>query len=483
MAFYLAIDQGTTSCRSIIFNDTFEEVSKSQVAFPQLFPQPGWVEHDPQAILETQTATIKAALEIAGLTADDITAAGITNQRETTVVWDRNTGKPVYPAIVWQDRRTAAYCADLDARGMTPFIKERTGLLPDAYFSASKINWILSNVPGARKQAEEGTLLFGTIDTWLLWHFTQGAVHATDASNASRTMLLNIHTGTWDPELLELFEIPPAMLPKVYNSHQYYGSLHIDADTIPIMAVAGDQQAALFGQGCTAPGTAKNTYGTGCFLLMQTGKKPVFSENGLLTTIAWQLNGELFYALEGSVFTAGAAVQWLRDALGIINDAAETSDIAASLTSNDGVYLVPAFAGLGAPWWNMDARGTLTGLTRATGRDHIVRAVLESIAYQTCDVVRLMEKESALTLHQLRVDGGATSNNWLMQFQSDILGLPVERSSYAEVTAQGVAMLAAGLNAKKPADYKHCKPGLSEEQVRQLLNEWHAAVGKTLHRS
>ena len=483
MAFYLAIDQGTTSCRSIIFNEAFEEVSRAQATFPQLFPQPGCVEHDPNVILDTQTATIRRALNEANLTPDDIIAAGITNQRETTVVWNRHTGIPVYPAIVWQDRRTAAFCATLESRGLAPEIKDRTGLLPDAYFSASKIQWILENVANARMQAEAGDLLFGTIDTWLLWNFTKGEVHATDASNASRTMLLNIQTGDWDPALLELFTIPKSMLPEVYNSHQYYGSLHLDENTIPVMAVAGDQQAALYGQGCIEPGTAKNTYGTGCFLLMQTGKHPVFSEHGLLTTIAWKLNGELHYSLEGSVFTAGAAVQWLRDELGLIADASETETIAASLSSNDGVYLVPAFTGMGAPWWNMEARGTLTGLTRGTGKAHIVRAVLESIAYQTCDVVRLMEKESSLQLSSLRVDGGATSNNWLMQFQSDLLGINVERSSYTEVTARGVAMLAAGKAADTRKDYQPFRPIQSQENAGTLLQEWHEAVHKALHSS
>lgn len=442
MAFILAIDQGTTSSRTIIFDERFQEIAKAQKEFTQIYPQPGWVEHDAEEIWATQLETILSAIAEAKISAQQFTTIGITNQRETTVVWNKHTGKPVYNAIVWQDRRTAEHCMQLKEAGFEDVITGKTGLIIDAYFSATKIAWILNSVDGARASAEKGDLLFGTIDTWLIWKLTQGKIHATDASNASRTMLLNIHTGTWDDELLHIFNIPKNMLPEIKNSADDFGIAEINNLRIPVTGVAGDQQAALFGQQCFEKGFCKNTYGTGCFMLMNTGDIIVASKSKMLTTIAWKINGKITYALEGSVFNAGTVVQWLRDNLQIITHAEETENIASTLQDNGGVYFIPAFTGLGAPHWNMDVRGTITGLTRGTGKAHIVRAALESIAYQVRDVFDAMQQDAGISIKVLRVDGGGSGNNWLMQFQSDILQVPIVRPYYLESTALGAAMLA-----------------------------------------
>ncbi|MEI7471255.1 MAG: glycerol kinase GlpK [Chitinophagaceae bacterium] len=443
-AYILALDQGTTSSRSIIFNQSGTVISLAQKEFTQFFPQPGWVEHDPLEIWETQLATAKEALQKANITAAEIAAIGITNQRETTVVWDRQTGQPIYNAIVWQDRRTAEFCDELKEKGLDKIIVEKTGLVTDAYFSGTKLKWILDNVEGAREKASNGRLCFGTIDTWLLWNLTKGQVHATDVSNASRTMLCNIDTCEWDGELQDILNIPGNILPQIKSSSEVFGytDLFDPNHSIPIAGIAGDQQAALFGQLCTEPGMVKNTYGTGCFMLMNTGEKRIVSHNNLLTTVAWKINGVTQYALEGSVFIAGAVVQWLRDGLGIIQQAAEVEILAKQVDSNEGVYVVPAFAGLGAPWWNQHARGTITGLTRGTNRAHIARAALESIAYQTMDVLKAMEADSGILIKELRVDGGATGNDLLMQFQSDVLNTNVVRPIITETTALGAAYLA-----------------------------------------
>lgn len=491
--FIVALDQGTTSSRCIVFDHDGRARSVAQKEFTQIFPQPGWVEHDAHEILSTQLGVMAEALTMAGLSADQVAAIGITNQRETTVIWDRHTGVPVHNAIVWQCRRGAELIERLVAEGKGEFIRARTGLVPDAYFSASKVAWVLENVEGAREAAEAGDLLFGTVDTWLVWNLTAGAVHATDLTNASRTMLFNIHTLDWDVELLELFGIPATMLPEVrYSSDDYGVTAHPAVPgAIPIRGVAGDQQAALFGQCCFSAGQAKNTYGTGCFLLLNTGEEPVDSRSGLLTTIGIALPGRVSYALEGSVFVAGALIQWLRDQLGIISDAAETSELAESVPDTAGTYIVPAFTGLGAPWWDPDARGAVFGLTRGTTRAHLVRAALESLAYQVHDVLSTMETDSGVRLESLRVDGGASANDFLMRFQADLLGVPVHRPVVLETTALGAAYLAGlavgywdgtdELEARWQEDacfLPDADPGLRAE----LLDGWHDAVRRTLTR-
>jgi glycerol kinase len=442
--FILALDQGTTSSRAIVFNHNGEIIAIAQKEFTQIYPSAGWVEHDPLEIWSTQLAVATEAIAKAGLSAIDINSIGITNQRETTVVWDRETGKPIHNAIVWQDRRTASYCDEIRKQGLSEKIQGKTGLIIDAYFSATKAKWILENVEGAKEKAAAGKLAFGTIDTWLIWNLTKGAIHVTDVSNASRTMMYNIHNLSWDEELLALFGIPKSMLPEVKSSSEVYGETDgsILAAKIPIAGIAGDQQSALFGQMCTEPGMVKNTYGTGCFMLMNIGASPTISKNNLLTTIAWKINGEVNYALEGSIFIGGAVVQWLRDELGMISKSADVEALAAKVNDTQGVYIVPAFAGLGAPHWDQHARGTITGLTRGTNKSHIARAALESIAYQTMDVLKAMEADAGVPIAELRVDGGATANNLLMQFQADILSCKVIRPEVTEVTAIGAAYLA-----------------------------------------
>ena len=442
--YILSFDQGTTSSRTIVFDRNGAIISVAQKEFTQIFPQPGWVEHDANEIWSTQLGVAAEAITKAGLTVKQIAAIGITNQRETTVVWDKKTGQPIHNAIVWQDRRTADFCDALRKEGKDRFIQQKTGLVIDAYFSATKVKWILDHVEGARAKANNGELCFGTIDTWLLWKLTNGKVHATDVSNASRTMLFNIHSLNWDDALLKIFDVPAAILPEVRSSSEVYGETQniLTAHNIPIAGIAGDQQAALFGQMCTQPGMVKNTYGTGCFMLMNTGEKAVPSTNNLLTTVAWKVNGVTQYALEGSVFIAGAVVQWLRDGLKIIRSSSEIEALANEVESSDGVYVVPAFAGLGAPYWNQHARGTMVGITRGTTAANIARAALESIAYQTMDVLKAMEADSGISIKELRVDGGATANNLLMQFQSDILNCKVVRPVVTETTALGAAYLA-----------------------------------------
>lgn len=444
LLYILALDQGTTSSRSILFDKSGDIIAVAQKEFTQIFPKPGWVEHDPAEIWETQLATAKEVMAQANISASNIAAIGITNQRETTVVWDRTTSEPIYNAIVWQDRRTAFFCDELKEKGLGKTIQQKTGLVIDSYFSGTKIKWILDNVAGAREKAAKGELCFGTIDTWLLWKLTNGKVHATDVSNASRTMLCNIETCQWDGELEKILDVPGNMLPQIRSSSEVYGSTTLldDKTEIPIAGIAGDQQAALFGQLCTQPGMVKNTYGTGCFMLMNTGEKMIVSKNNLLTTVAWKINGITQYALEGSVFIAGAVVQWLRDGLGIIKTSADVEALAKQVDTTDGVYVVPAFAGLGAPYWNQHARGTITGLTRGSTSAHIARAAVESIAYQTMDVLKAMEADSGISIKELRVDGGATKNDLLMQFQSDVLNTKVVRPTVTETTALGAAYLA-----------------------------------------
>ncbi len=489
--YILALDQGTTSSRSIIFDEQGNIVSMSQKEFSQIFPQPGWVEHDPEEIWNSQLYTAKEAIRNAGITAGQIASIGITNQRETTVVWDKKTGNPICNAIVWQDRRTADICNSLKKKkDFEKYVRDNTGLVVDAYFSGTKIKWILDNVKGARKKAENGELLFGTIDSWLVWKLTDGSLHITDYSNASRTMLFNIKTLKWDPKLLTAMDIPSLMMPYVVDSSRIYGFTHrgmFDVE-IPIAGIAGDQQAALFGQTCFNQGMAKNTYGTGCFLLMNTGNKMVKSKNGLLTTIAWGIGGKVEYALEGSVFIAGAAVQWLRDGLKIIDTAGDSEYHANAVSGTDGVYVVPAFAGLGAPYWNMEARGAIFGLTRGTSKSHFVRATLESLAYQTKDVLGAMEQDSGIKLKSLRVDGGASANSFLMQFQSDLLGVPVDRPTITETTALGAAYL-AGLAVgyyKKPNILKQWKvdkqfkPVMKPTDRTKLYDGWKKAVRLTM---
>ena len=445
MKYIVALDQGTTSSRAIIFDHDQNIISTSQKEFTQIYPKEGWVEHDPMEIWATQYGVLQEAMAKKSISPDDIAAIGITNQRETTIIWDKNTGKPVHNAIVWQCRRTASICDSLkETDGFEDYVRQNTGLVIDAYFSATKIKWILDNVEGAREKAERGDLLFGTVDTWLLWNLTNREVFVTDYTNASRTMLFNIKTLRWDEKILEMLDIPASMLPQVKNSSQVYGyaGLGQQGRKVPVAGIAGDQQAALFGQACFEQGQAKNTYGTGCFILMNTGEKFVKSSNGLLTTIAIGIEDRVTYALEGSVFIAGAVVQWLRDELRLIDSASETEQLAQSVPDTGGVYLVPAFTGLGAPHWDMYARGTITGITRGTGRSHIVRAALESIAYQTRDVLDAMMQDTGINLKSLKVDGGASQNNFLMQFQSDILGKEVDRPVVTETTALGAAYLA-----------------------------------------
>ncbi|MCX8020662.1 MAG: glycerol kinase GlpK [Chitinophagaceae bacterium] len=489
--YILAIDQGTTSSRSLIFDANCRIVSLSQKEFTQHFPQPERVEHDATEILNTQLHTIREAIQKAGLSVSQIAAIGITNQRETTVVWNRKTGQPVCPAIVWQDRRTADYCTALKQQGAENLIQQKTGLVIDAYFSATKLKWILEHVPDARIMAEKGELAFGTIDSWLIWNLTGGKVHATDASNASRTMLYNIHTLQWDEELLQLFGIPAAVLPEVKNSIGIFG--YTDASLlgseIPIAAVAGDQQAALFGQLCWEPGMVKNTYGTGCFMLMNTGSQPVPSGRRLLTTVAWQQNGETTYALEGSVFIAGALVQWLRDGLQLISRSSEIQTLASQAPHANGIYIVPAFTGLGAPYWNPHARGAIFGLTRGAQKSHIARAALESIAYQNYDVLKAMEADAGIAVKELRVDGGATVNDLLMQFQCDILNCKTVRPAVTETTAQGVAFM-AGLAVSFWSSAEEIRrlwqaekiffPSMPDEQRKQHLLGWQRAVQAAL---
>ncbi|MDR1135249.1 MAG: glycerol kinase GlpK [Clostridiales Family XIII bacterium] len=483
----MALDQGTTSCRCIIFRVSGRVVSSAQKEFEQIYPKPGWVEHDPLVIWSTQMGVAQEAMLKASLSYRDIAAIGVTNQRETTVVWNRKTGEPVYNAIVWQCRRTADYADELIKRGMTDFFKERTGLLIDAYFSATKIKWILDNAPGARALAAKGELAFGTVETWLIWNMTRGRLHISDYTNASRTMLFNIHRLEWDEDILRELDIPAGMLPTPVPSSGVFGATDSDVfgGSIPICGAAGDQQSALFGHACFADGEAKNTYGTGCFLLMNTGETPVDSTSGLLTTIAWGLGGRVNYALEGSVFVAGAAVQWLRDEMKLIENSADSEEIALSVKSTEGVYLVPAFVGLGAPYWDQRARGIITGITRGSNRKHIVRAALESIAYQTHDLISAMEKDSGISIKSLKVDGGASVNKFLMQFQSDITGVMVRRPACVETTALGAAYL-AGLavgywpdtaailkNWRLDAEFS---PGMDGEQRTELLKGWEMAV-------
>ncbi len=492
MGYVLALDQGTTSSRAILFDHRGRVVAVAQREFRQMYPRPGWVEHDPEEIWFTQLSTAREALQRAGVAAADVAAIGITNQRETTVLWDRATGTPVAPAIVWQDRRTAGMCDALKAQAAESLVRAKTGLVLDPYFSATKVAWLLDNVAGLRARAERGEIAFGTVDAWLVYRLTGGRVHATDYSNASRTLFFNIHTLSWDDELLELFgRVPRAVLPEVKPSSAIYGATAPDllGAAIPIGGIAGDQQAALFGQACFEVGMAKNTYGTGSFLLLNTGAKPVASEHGLLTTVAWGMGGEVTYALEGSVFVTGAAVQWLRDGLGLITNAAETEALANSVPDTGGVYLVPAFTGLGAPYWDPYARGALVGITRGTTRAHIVRAALEAIAYQTCDVMRAMEQDAGVPLRALRVDGGAAVNNLLMQFQSDVLGVPVERPAVTETTALGAAYLAglaAGvwqsqdeIRAQWHLD-RRFEPAMEADRREQLLAGWRRAVERSL---
>lgn len=443
-SFILSLDQGTTSSRAIIFNKNGNVVSMAQKEFQQHYPSPGWVEHDPLEIWSTQLGVATEAVSKAGLSPSQIAGIGISNQRETTIVWDKNTGKPIFNAIVWQDRRTAAYCDQLKKDGHEDRIRQKTGLLIDSYFSATKIRWILDNVEGAKDKAERGELAFGTVDSWLIWKLTNGEKHITDVSNASRTMIYNIHDLSWDQELLDLLGIPSSMLPEVKSSSEIYGETagNIFSVRIPIAGIGGDQQAALFGQLCTRSGMVKNTYGTGCFMLMNIGSEPIISKNNLVTTVAWKIGDKVSYALEGSIFIAGAVVQWLRDGLGIIKKSEDVEALAAQVDDTDGVYLVPAFAGLGAPHWDSYARGTIVGLSRGTTSAHIARAALESIAFQTVDILKAMEADSGVDIHELRVDGGATANNLLMQFQSDILSADVVRPQLTEVTAIGAAYLA-----------------------------------------
>ena len=442
--YILSFDQGTTSSRAILFDHQGQIHATSQKEFTQIFPKPGWVEHDPLEIWSTQMGVATEAISMKGLSMDDVAAIGITNQRETTVVWNKKTGVPVYNAIVWQDRRTADFCDALKAKGLAQKIQEKTGLVIDAYFSGSKVKWILDHVEGARELANKGELIFGTIDSWLVWKLTNGKVHVTDVTNASRTMLFNIHTLQWDKELLEILDVPAAMLPEVKSSSEVYGyTTQLFAHhAIPIAGIAGDQQSALFGQMCTQAGMVKNTYGTGCFMLMHTGETAVSSKNNLLTTIALQINGHTYYALEGSVFIGGAVVQWLRDGLHLIRNSSEIEALASKVNDTDGVYLVPAFAGLGAPYWNQHARGTIVGITRGTSSAHIARAALESIAFQSYDLLKAMEADAGIPIAELRVDGGATHNNLLMQFQSDIVNTKVIRPTMVETTALGAAYLA-----------------------------------------
>lgn len=485
--YIMALDAGTTSNRCILFNEKGEMCSAAQKEFTQYFPRPGWVEHDAGEIWSTQIGVAVEAMSKLGASASDLAAIGITNQRETTIVWDKVTGEPVCPAIVWQCRRTSAYCDELRAKGLTEVYREKTGLEIDAYFSGTKLKWILDHVEGARERAEKGELLFGTVETWLIWKLTKGAVHVTDYSNASRTMLFNIHTLTWDVEILQELSIPACMLPEVKPSGCLYGMTDpaFFGGPVPIAGAAGDQQAALFGQTCFEPGEAKNTYGTGCFLLMNTGEKPVASKNGLVTTIAWGLDGKVTYALEGSVFVAGAAIQWLRDEMKLIDSAPDSEEAALRVPDTAGCYMVPAFTGLGAPYWDQYARGSIVGLTRGVNREHIIRATLESLAYQVNDVIGAMEADSGIDLQALKADGGASANNFIMQFQADITGAPVKRPACVETTALGAAYL-AGLTVGYWKDREDVKknwqmdrtfePKMAEEERKEKVKGWKKAV-------
>lgn len=486
----LSLDQGTTSSRAIVFDTEARLISQGQYEIKQSFPRPGWVEHDPEQIWETQLAAARDALQQGNIAAQDITAIGITNQRETALIWDKTTGKPIYPAIVWQDRRTAEHCEELKNKGLEPIITSKTGLVVDAYFSATKISWILDHVEGARERASRGELLAGTIDSWLIWKLTGGTVHATDVTNASRTMLFNLHEHCWDDELLEELRIPRSILPEVRMSGGEFGTAEAKwfGAEIPIRSVLGDQQAALFGHTCLEPGSAKNTYGTGCFILMNTGTEAVASSHGLLTTVAWGMGEELYYALEGSVFVAGAAVQWLQEGLGLIEEPADSENKAREVEDSEGVVVVPAFTGLGAPYWDMYARGAVFGLTRGTTSGHLVRATLESLAFQSRDVIGAMEKDAGMPLTGLRVDGGAVRNDLLMQFQADILGSEVTRTTYAETTALGAALLAgltSGVWTREQLEgfnkaEKVFSPVMDAEQREERYNVWKDAVARTM---
>ncbi len=489
--YILALDQGTSSSRAIVFDENGQTKAVAQKEFTQIFPKPGWVEHNPMEIWSSQASVIAEAITSIDINGLDIAAIGITNQRETTIVWDAETGEPVYNAIVWQDRRTSEYCDMLKERGLTDTIRSKTGLIIDAYFSATKIRWILENVPYAREKADQGKLRFGTVDTWLIWMLTRGEVHVTDVSNASRTMIYNIHDLCWDKELLDLFGIPESMMPQVKSSSEVYGytKTTLFAHEVPIAGIAGDQQAALFGQMCTEPGAVKNTYGTGCFLLMNSGEKPITSSNNLLTTIAWKIGDKVTYALEGSIFVAGSVVQWLRDGLGIISSSSEVEALAASVPDNGGVYFVPALTGLGAPYWDQYAKGSLYGISRGTTAAHIARAALEGIAFQTMDIVNAMQKDAGVELAELKVDGGASRNNLLMQFQADILGTSVIRPQVTETTALGAAYL-AGLAVGYWDSIDHIKsqwavdrafaPTALSDEVAALKSGWANAIGRTL---
>ena len=489
--YILALDQGTSSSRAIVFDSNGQTMAVAQKEFTQIFPKPGWVEHNPMEIWSSQASVIAEAITSIDINGLDIAAIGITNQRETTIVWDAETGDPVYNAIVWQDRRTSEYCDSLKAEGRTEMIRSKTGLIIDAYFSATKIRWILENVPGAKERAEQGKLRFGTVDTWLIWMLTRGEVHVTDVSNASRTMVYNIHDLCWDKELLDLFGIPESMMPQVRSSSEVYGHTKttLFAHEVPISGIAGDQQAALFGQMCTEPGSVKNTYGTGCFLLMNSGEKPIMSSNNLLTTIAWKIGDKVNYALEGSILVAGSVVQWLRDGLGIIRSSSEVEELAASVPDNGGVYFVPALTGLGAPYWDQYAKGCLYGISRGTTAAHIARAALEGIAFQTMDIVKAMQKDAGVELGELKVDGGASRNNLLMQFQADILGTSVIRPKVTETTALGAAYL-AGLAVGYWDSIDHIKslwavdasfePSAADDTVRELKAGWADAIERTL---
>lgn len=489
--YILALDQGTSSSRAIVFDEKGSACAVAQREFRQIFPKSGWVEHDPHEIWSSQASVIAEAITMLDINGLNIAGIGITNQRETTIVWDSETEEPIYNAIVWQDRRTSDYCDELKNQGLTDMIRQKTGLIIDAYFSATKIKWILDNVPGARERAEKGKLMFGTVDTWLIWRLTRGEVHVTDVSNASRTMLFNINTLEWDQELLDLFNIPRSMMPEVKSSSEVYGHTKttIFAHKVPIAGIAGDQQAALFGQMCTEPGMVKNTYGTGCFLLMNSGEKPILSQNNLITTVAWKIGDKVNYALEGSIFVGGSVVQWLRDGLGVINSSSEVEALASQVPDTNGVYFVPALTGLGAPWWDQYARGTIIGISRGTTTAHIARAALEGIAYQTMDITAAMSRDAGIPLKELKVDGGASRNNLLMQFQADILGTRVIRPQVVETTALGAAYL-AGLAVgywssideirKQWQIDRAFEPSWDEERIRTAKSGWEDAVKRTL---
>ena len=489
--YILALDQGTSSSRAIVFDETGATCAVAQKEFRQIFPRSGWVEHDPHEIWASQASVIAEAIATMDINGLNIAGIGITNQRETTIVWDSETEEPVYNAIVWQDRRTSDYCDRLKNEGVTEMIRRKTGLIIDAYFSATKIKWILDNVPGARERAEKGKLLFGTVDTWLIWRLTRGDVHVTDVSNASRTMLFNINTLQWDDELLEMFGIPRSMMPEVRSSSEVYGHTKttIFAHKVPIAGIAGDQQAALFGQMCTEPGMVKNTYGTGCFLLMNSGEKPIISQNNLITTVAWKIGDKVNYALEGSIFVGGSVVQWLRDGLGVISSSSEVEELASRVPDTNGVYFVPALTGLGAPWWDQYARGTIVGISRGTTTAHIARAALEGIAFQTMDITAAMSRDAGIPLRELKVDGGASRNNLLMQFQADILGTRVIRPQVVETTAMGAAYLAglavgywSGVDEIRKQWHvdRVFEPSWEEGAVCRAKEGWADAVRRTL---